>query len=521
MSDSDSLSRRRFLKSGMAGVGAVGLSPALSGCLAVKEGGAENLTVFAFGHGVASGDPLSDAVIIWTRVSPDAEAAAEAGFHTAVGWIMATDPHLTNVIASGTEFTDKSKDFTVKVDVTGLSPDTSYYYQFTEQGGATSPVGSTRTLPAGHVKKARIAACSCANYPAGMFYVYRELALCEADVILHLGDYIYEYGSNKYPNKDYEGRVPDPATETITLDDYRRRYQQYHTDTDLQLARAAKPFICIWDDHEIANDAWVNGAQNHDESEGLYTARRDAAVQAYHEWMPIRPKANLNDLHRRFEFGDLVNLNMLETRLLARSQQLEQREFMTDSGLDVAAMYESLLAPDRTQLGPEQKAEVLGNVRGSDAVWQVLGQQVIMGRMELPVELMQATSALFLATIRREDTTALRAQVHEIMAQLTRIKERMLQNDSTLTQTEILRVTSKAPYNLDAWDGYMAACRDTEDKATYILRISSTILSAHQHGDTIDYCHVSWRNETGGQLQSIHCEQLYWRNPYVDGFRGR
>ena len=515
MSDSDSLSRRRFLKSGMAGVGAVGLSPALSGCLGVKEGDDIPPAVFAFGHGVASGDPLSDAVIIWTRVSPDVELETVAE----VGWTVATDPQLENVVASGTGFTDKSRDFTVKVDVTGLSPSTTYYYQFSGQGGALSPVGTTRTLPAGHTPKVTLAACSCANYPAGMFYVFRELALCEADVILHLGDYIYEYGSNKYPNKDYEGRVPDPTSETITLDDYRRRYQQYHTDADLQLARAAKPFLCIWDDHEIANDAWVNGAQNHDESEGLYSARRDAAVQAYHEWMPIRSKANLNDLHRRFEFGDLVNLNMLETRLLARSQQLEQREFMTDSGLDVAAMYESLLASDRTQLGPEQKAEVLGNVRGSDAVWQVLGQQVIMGRMELPVELMQATSALFFATIKRQDTTALRAQVHDIMAQLTSIKERMLQNDSTLTQAEILRVTSKAPYNLDAWDGYMAE-REELLSAFKDMNANLIVLSGDTHNGWAHELSTLGADQGLSALAGVEFATSSVSSPGMEGFLG-
>ncbi len=497
MSDPKTISRRHFLKTGLAGAGASSMPATLSGCLSATGGtkqddkesaqksGGQGEPVLVFGHGVASGDPLSDRVIIWTRVTPDKEPVADV----AVSWVMATDPDLTQVIASGAEHTSKARDYTIKVDVTGLSPYTTYYYQFTGLAGrkrVASPKGVTKTLPVGHVSEARIAACSCANYPAGMFYVYRELAECEADVVLHLGDYIYEYGSNKYPNKDYEGRVPDPLAETITLDDYRRRYQQYHTDADLQLARAAKPFICIWDDHEITNDAWVAGAQNHDDSEGLYSTRRDAAVQAYHEWMPIRSKANLNDIHRRFEFGDLVNLNMLETRLLARSQQLQKHAFMTESGLDVSAMYESLLAPERTLLGPEQKAEVLDNVHDSGAVWQVLGQQVIMGRMELPVELMQATSALFLATIRRQDTTALQAQVHDIMAELTQIKERMLQNDSTLSQTEILRVTSKAPYNLDAWDGYMA---EREELLNTLRQYGANLIVLS--GDT----HNGWAHE--------------------------
>lgn len=493
MYDLKPISRRHFLKTGLAGAGASSLPVALSGCLSatggtkestMEDGGQEG-PVLVFGHGVASGDPLSDRVIIWTRVTPDQAPVAEL----TVTWVMATDPELTQVIASGTEQTSQARDYTIKVDVTGLSPSTTYYYQFSGPSGrksVVSPVGVTKTLPVGHVREARIAACSCANYPAGMFYVYRELAECEADVVLHLGDYIYEYGSNKYPNTDYEGRVPDPLAETITLDDYRRRYQQYHTDADLQLARAAKPFICIWDDHEITNDAWLNGAQNHDASEGLYSTRRDAAVQAYHEWMPIRSKANLKDIHRRFEFGDLVNLNMLETRLLARSQQLEKHAFMTESGLDVSAMYESLLTPGRTLLGPEQKAEVLANVRESAAVWQVLGQQVIMGRMELPVELMQATSALFLATIRRQQTGALRAQVHDLMAELTGIKERMLQNDSTLTQTEILRVTNKAPYNLDAWDGYMA---EREELLTTLRNHGANLIVLS--GDT----HNGWAHE--------------------------
>ena len=515
MSDQQSLSRRHFLKTGLAGVGAASLSTSLSACRGVKDEGQGEPPVFAFGHGVASGDPLSDRVIIWTRITPNRTDLTE----TAVNWIVATDPHLTEVIATGTEHTGPGRDFTVKVDVTGLSPATRYYYRFSGQGGAASSVGITQTLPVGEVQEARIAACSCANYPAGMFYVYRELAHCEADVILHLGDYIYEYGSNKYPNTDYAGRVPDPRSETVTLDDYRRRYQQYHTDPDLQLARAAKPFICIWDDHEITNDAWVHGAQNHDESEGLYRTRRDAAVQAYHEWMPIRSMADLNDIHRRFEFGDLVNLNMLETRLLARSQQLEKHAFMTDTGLDVAALYESSLTPGRTLLGPQQKAEVLGNARDSGAVWQVLGQQVIMGRMELPVELMQATSALFFATIRREDTAALRTQVHATMAELTAIKLRMLGNDSTLTQAEILRVTTRAPFNLDAWDGYMAE-REELLSAFKGMDTNLVVLSGDTHNGWAHELRTLGADQGLSALAGVEFATSSVSSPGMEGFLG-
>ncbi|MAR01917.1 MAG: alkaline phosphatase [Oceanospirillaceae bacterium] len=515
MSRPTNLSRRDFLRTGLAGAGAVTLPAALSGCLGVKEGEDKNLTVFAFGHGVASGDPLSDAVIIWTRVSPDVEVATEAE----VAWVMASDPELKQVVASGTEYTNKNRDFTVKVDVTGLSPDSVYYYQFAGQGGALSPVGVTRTLPVGRVREVTIAACSCANYPAGMFYVYRELAGCEADVVLHLGDYIYEYGSNKYPSQDYSGRVPDPLSETITLDDYRRRYQQYRTDTDLQAAHAAKPFICIWDDHEISNDVWVGGAQNHDASEGPWQARRDAAVQAYHEWMPIRSKADLNDIHRRFQFGDLVNLNMLETRLLARSQQLEQREFMTERGLDVSAMYEALLAPERSLMGPQQMTEVLGNVRESEAVWQVLGQQIIMGRMELPVELMQATNDLFFATIRGENTTQKRANVHQTMMELTAIKKRMLQNDSTLTGAEILRVTNKAPYNLDAWDGYMAE-REALLNGLRDAGANLVVLSGDTHNGWAHELNTLGADQGASALCGVEFATSSVSSPGMEGFLG-
>lgn len=456
MKKNPSLNRRQFLKTGVAGTGALSISSALTGCLDKPSGADQVLNIYVFGHGVASGDPLADSVIIWTRVTPDAESEATQGALVAkVNWRIATDPELQQVVASGEEYTSKNKDFTIKVDVKGLKPDTQYYYQFSSEGGAVSPLGQTKTLPVGQVNEVKLAACSCANFPAGLFHVYAEMAKSDVDAVLHLGDYIYEYGSNKYPSKDAKGRVPDPLTETISLDDYRRRYQQYRIDPDLQAVHAAKPFICIWDDHEITNDAYVTGAQNHDPSEGDYETRIQAAVQAYHEWLPIRTGENKKDIYRRFDFGDLVSLYMLETRLLARTKQLELWHFVKDEGYDTDALYQALRAKDRTLLGEAQKSQLFKDAKDSTATWQVLGQQLIMGRMELPTEYITQTQEVWRTLFAGGDIRPAQQKVKDRMAELVALKNKMESDSIQLSDEDSARITTKAPYNLDAWDGYM------------------------------------------------------------------
>ncbi len=279
-----------------------------------------------FLHGVASGDPLQDRVILWTRVTSPGNGAVS------VEWAVASDADFSAIVKSGVTTTDSSRDYTVKVDADGLNPGQEYFYRFSV-GDRISSRGRTKTLPTGSVDRLRLAIVSCSNFPAGYFNVYNALGRrSDIDAILHLGDYIYEYALGGYGMQTKDEmetatrleRLPIPEHEIVTLEDYRARHAQYKADRDLQMAHASAPFICIWDDHEIANDGWVAGAENHNPGEGEWIDRQVAAVKAYFEWMPIRePKDRTHlEIYRSFEFGDLASLFMLETRVSARSRGL-------------------------------------------------------------------------------------------------------------------------------------------------------------------------------------------------------
>ena len=245
-----------------------------------------------FNHGVASGDPLADRVILWTRVTPERDG------NVVVDWEIATDEAFTDIVGSGSGSTTADVDYTVKVDADGLDAASTYYYRFLT-GDKVSPVGRTRTVATDALASATFAVVSCANYPAGYFNVYREIANQDVDAVLHLGDYLYEYNKDGYASERAEefGRVVMPETELLTLDDYRTRYAQYHSDSNLQDCHGAHPFVIVWDDHEVANDAWVEGAENHDpETQGDYSERRAAAIQAWYEWLPVRPPASEQDI---------------------------------------------------------------------------------------------------------------------------------------------------------------------------------------------------------------------------------
>ncbi|MDP2506474.1 alkaline phosphatase [Oceanobacter sp. 3_MG-2023] len=449
MSRTPDLSRRRFLQSVAGTASAVSVPAVITGCFADDDDddSSRNLTVFVFGHGVASGDPLVDAVIIWTRVTPDELADADA--EAEVGYVVATDAAMTDVVASGTVYTDASRDYTVKVDVTGLSAGTGYYYQFAGKDGETSTIGQTKTLPEGSVDSVKLAVCSCSNFPAGLFNVYREIANSDADAVIHLGDYLYEYGSNEYPTEDAEGRQPEPTAEITTLAQYRQRYAQYHVDANLQAAHAAKPFICVWDDHELANDTYIDGAENHDETtEGSFSERRDAAEQAYHEWLPIRTGSDNAHIYRVFDFGDLVRLHMLDTRILARSKQLDYADYVTSTGLDTTAFMTDMSDTSRTLLGDEQTAWFGNSLATSGATWDVLGQQVLMGRMYIPADILLAMSSL--TTV--EDQSALATMLETYATDKYTQSLGMDIDDDVATA-----LATTAPYNLDAWDGYEVA----------------------------------------------------------------
>lgn len=326
-----------------------------------------------FKHGIASGDPLQDRVILWTRITNDGSISATS---IPVGYTIATDPEMKKIVAQGRALATSESDFTIKVDPKSLQPNTTYYYTF-QALGYISPTGRTRTipqsnLPASQVDRVRLAVVSCSNYGFGYFNGYAHIAK-QADIsaVLHLGDYIYEYQEGFYRDQSLiEERPIDPKNEIISLEDYRRRYACYRTDIDLQECHRQHPFIAVWDDHEIADNSWKGGAGFHTESKGSYIERKMSAVRAYHEWMPIRDDSS-NELdsqlriYRRFEFGKLFDLNMLDTRIFGREK------------LDATASNE----PERQLLGLEQENWLHLNMlagKRRDAKWQILGQQVIL-----------------------------------------------------------------------------------------------------------------------------------------------
>ena len=312
-----------------------GLTSVCSMPLAMSAAHADNTLNISFNHGVASGDPLQTKVIIWTRLSVNdsANENVETQAVSLVNWQLAIDENFNDITREGTTTTSDSRDFTVKVDVDQLSEGSTYYYRFI-CNDVISPIGRTRTLPEAGTEQAEIAVVSCSNYGYGYFNVYKELSnQTNLTAVLHLGDYIYEYANNIYSSAELvaNDRSVMPLTETIALKDYRQRYASYRVDTQLQAAHAAHPFICVWDDHELANNAWQDGAENHQEDEGDWALRRDAAIQAYREWLPIRDPANGNEserTYRRFDIGSLASIIMLDTRLVGRSKAFDYRKDM-------------------------------------------------------------------------------------------------------------------------------------------------------------------------------------------------
>ena len=352
------ITRRTFLQTTP-----LAFAPLLPGC-----GDDDPVDPSAFRHGVASGDPLPGAVVIWTRVSG-------ASGSIAVEWTVAADPDFETVVAVGVRDTDADLDHTVKVDIDGLSPGTTYYYRFAALG-ESSPIGRTRTAREGATERLRFALASCSNYPYGFFNAYAAIARrADLDAVIHLGDYIYEYAEGDFGTGAALGRAPEPASEALTLDDYRRRHALYKRDPDLQEAHRQHPFIAVWDDHEVANDAWRDGAENHQPEEGSYAERKLAAIRAYFEWMPVREPARDGGelIYRSFRFGDLVDLVLLDTRHAGRDLQAADP-------CDVATVTD----PSRQLLGATQEAWLFDELTQSvarGARWRLIGQQVMMGQL--------------------------------------------------------------------------------------------------------------------------------------------
>lgn len=323
-----------------------------------------------FYHGVASGDPLSDRVIIWTRVTPDSTVTGPI----IVSWRVAMDTGMTQTVQAGSLITSAASDYTVKIDVTGLQAATTYYYEFTALN-KHSQRGKTRTAPQGMLDSLRFAVISCANYEAGFFNVFRVIAeRNDIDAVLALGDYIYEYESGGYAPNAQTGRIWDPSVEITTLTDYRTRYSTYHLDPDLRTLHQQYAWILVWDDHESANDSWYGGAENHTfPAEGTWASRKSAAIQAYQEWLPIRVPDPTNDPQRIFRsirYGSLVEFEVLDTRLYGRDLQ----DGTTNS---------NVMSPTRQLLGTTQFNWLTGKLDSSSSQWKVLAQQVMMAPLEI------------------------------------------------------------------------------------------------------------------------------------------
>ncbi|GAB2776150.1 alkaline phosphatase D family protein [Nocardioides salsibiostraticola] len=330
-----------------------------------------------FVHGVASGDPLPQAVVIWTRVTPNAQAQPGSGRGPAVDvrWEIATDKVFRNVVARGRSRATSRHDHTVHVDVTGLRPATTYWYRFRARG-ARSPIGRTRTAPAVNADTAvRLGVVSCANYDWGFFGAYRHLANQNVDAVLHLGDYLYEYGPDGPLGEGLPSPVAprhaDPPRECTTITDYRVRHGCYRLDPDLQAMHARHPVIAVWDDHEIANDTWKRGAENHDPGEHSWKSRSRGGRRAWLEWLPVRRVAGQSRfrIHRRIRYGRHVELWMLDERRF-RDQQPDSAAFSAGS------VDPTRNDPDRTMLGERQADWLSKGLERSKATWKVIGNQV-------------------------------------------------------------------------------------------------------------------------------------------------
>ncbi|MFM5948165.1 MAG: alkaline phosphatase D family protein [Novosphingobium sp.] len=427
--------RRSALKFGLLGLAGIG-TPLLA------QGDPR------FTHGVASGEPGASQVLLWTRFAASAE--------TVLRWEVAEDADFTRIAASGDCTASPASDGCAKAWARGLKPATWYHYRFIAASGETSLTGRTRTLPQGKTAKFRIAVFSCSNYGFGWFNAYGHA--CEAgdfDLAVHLGDYFYEYKRGEYPSaKQVLTGRESPLDESVTLEGYRERFRTYRSDPDLQRLHQLYPMVSVWDDHETANDSWKNGAENHDASEGDWATRKAASERAYREWLPVS-----DDYFAAYEVGDLATLFRLETRHIARDQP-----FDLDTVFDAAApdQAEAALAafrdgqwrdPTREMLGSAQQGWLAKGLKASARgrkPWQVLVQQVILGRLALPQNLAEGMAA--------DSPDWMKKRIGRAVS----ISKQGL------------------PMNMDAWDGYPAA-RDRLLQASLEADANLLVLTGDSH----------------------------------------
>lgn len=434
------IDRRSFLLTGSLGLGAFAV-PGFAQTPSVAS-------ARGFTHSVASGEPGSDSMLLWTRFVPASGDTAELRVE------LSETPDFARVAAGGSQITGVWRDFTAKITVDGLKPGTRYHYRFVAPDGSFSPIGTTRTLPVGPVERFRTATFSCSNMPYGFFNAYAHAAARDdLDLAIHLGDYFYEYRTGDYPaaKDQVPGRVPLPATELLHLADYRIRYASYRSDPALRALHQKVPMIVQWDDHESANDSWEGGAENHQADEGDWNARRAASIQAYREWMPVS-----DEPWKAYEIGTLATLFRTETRLLARTKQP-----------DVAALFQAAdpmaalkrfrdgawLDPAVTMMGSQQESwlshAMAQSVRQGQR-WQIVGFGTILGQTVMPQEAVNWVAP----------TAPARAKNY-ILAGIAAAKVGL-------------------PFNYDNWGGYPAA-RARFLKGAQALGANLIVLSGDSH----------------------------------------
>lgn len=346
-----------------------------------------------FAFGVASGDPTQTSIILWTRVNGMHISSQKK--NTSVEWELSADNTFEKILQYGQIHTNAAQDFTVKVDVTGLQPGQTYYYRFRHQGIESEP-GRTKTLPEGNLEQLGLAIASCSNYAYGFFNAYEVIAADpDIDFVLHLGDYIYEYGQDGWGAETGRqlNRNHFPAHEIVSLQDYRQRHGQYKSDLASRYMHAMHPLIPTWDDHESANNPWMHGAQNHQANEGSWSDRKNASVQAYYEWMPVRePQKGLNrdQFWRHYSFGNLASLVTLETRHTGRSLQIDYSDHLAgiQSSADRQHFLDKILGdPRRTMLSSAMEAFYTDSMQQSLAAgqpWRLIGNQIPIAKTHVP-----------------------------------------------------------------------------------------------------------------------------------------
>ena len=456
------LERRRLLQLAAFGAGAAAVRATAY---------AQILSARGFTHGVASGEPGPDSVLLWTRYVPP------PGRSSRIRWEISRSDDFASIMASGETEASVERDFCVKAVASGLKPHRWYFYRFRDSAGQASLVGRTRTLPKAGGRRFKLALFSCSNIAFGWFNAYAHAAeRRDIDLAVHVGDYLYEYPLGRYPGQA-EAVRPEalmPRQETVALADYRLRFAAYRSDPDLQRLHQLLPMVAMWDDHETANNSWMDGAENHQPgSEGPWPVRKAAAIRAYREWMPV------SDVEpRSYEIGDLATIVLPETRLAGRSRPLDYGSALRGE----TGIAEALTRfrdgpwrdPARTLMGLGQEIWVARQLRSSrrrGATWQILAQQVLLGHVAMPLEVESWVAPNAPAAARSRAQTLLAASRLDL------------------------------PLNLDSWDGFPAA-RERLLDASLSADANLLVLSGDTHNAwamNLDHRGTPVGIEVGGQ----------------------